>query len=241
MHTSTDHTTPTTRRRGARLIPGLAVGLGTAALVLIGPAAASAHVHVTPSSTEAGSTSMLAFSFDHGCEGSPTTAVEVTMPDEIASMALIANAGWGVAAVVEGGARTVVFTADEPMPDGVRETLEVEVNLADDVADGTVLAFPALQVCETGETLWGDLEAGSDTPAPILTIGETADAHGHESGGGHDHGAGEASGEGEQAGAAAADAGAGEPSAAMPLAITALVIAVVAAALAAVAVVRRRA
>lgn len=234
------------RRRAAAVTTG---GLA-AALVLASPVAASAHVHVTPSSTQAGATSMLEFSFSHGCDGSPTTAVEVTVPDEIASVALIANPGWDVASELVDGVRTVVFTADEPMPDGVRETLEVEVTLPEDAADGTVLAFPALQVCETGETLWGELEADSETPAPTLTIGEAADAHGHGGDAGHGTdgtGSGDAGHGEDHAEAAPGDAGAAaeQPSrdtaAAMPLAITALVVAVLAAGLAAFAVFRRRA
>ncbi|SFS14296.1 Uncharacterized protein YcnI [Agrococcus baldri] len=217
--------TSTSDRTRPRLATGLAVGVGAAALVLAAPVAASAHVHVTPTSTEAGATSELGFSFSHGCDGSPTTAVEVSMPDEITSIALIANPGWDVASELVDGARTVVFTADEPMSDGVRETLEVEVTLPEGAADGTVLAFPALQVCESGETLWGDLDAEAESPAPTITIGEAADAHGH----GHDALADEAPQPAAQA-----------DSAAMPLAITALVIAVLSAAVAAFAVVRRR-
>ena len=122
MHTST----PTRTRRA---LAGTATGLAVAAFVLVAPVAASAHVHVTPSSTEPGAMAQLDFTFSHGCDGSPTTAVEVAVPDEIASVALIANPGWDVAAEAVDGARTVVFTADEPMPDGVRETLELEVTL----------------------------------------------------------------------------------------------------------------
>lgn len=249
MHRSTHPT-----RTG--LAAGLAVGLGTAALVLAAPVAASAHVHVTPTSTEAGATSELGFSFSHGCDGSPTTAVEVTVPDEVSAVALIANPGWEVVSELVDGARTVVFTADKPVPDGVRETLEVEVTLPEDAADGTVLAFPALQVCETGETLWGDLEAEAESPAPTIMIGETADAPGHgddaastDAGAAEDAGSHDADAASTDASAAGgadtrdADAQAGQASEgglAMPLAITALVVSLVAAALAAVAFARRR-
>lgn len=240
--------TPTTRSTHARrTVAGAATGLVAAALVLVAPVAASAHVHVTPGSTEAGATTELAFSYSHGCDGSPTRRVEVTMPDEIASIALIANPGWQVASELVDGARTVVFTTDAPTPDAVRETLEVEVTLPDDAPEGTVLAFPALQVCETGETLWGDDDPESDSPAPTITIGAEAGAHDH---GGHDHGAageGEAAHDHGDADAAAQEAG-GEPasaeaaapaddagaSPAVPVSIAALVVAALAAVLGAV-------
>lgn len=256
MHNPTTRT-PTAAHDRARTRPrvaaSLAVGLGTAALVLVAPAAASAHVHVTPTSTEAGATSELDFSFSHGCDGSPTTAVEVTIPDEVGSVALIANAGWDVASGLQDGTRVVSFTADKPTPDGVRETLALEVTLPEDAADGTVLAFPTLQMCETGETLWGDADPEADTPAPSITIGEDA-AHGHGAAADHDAEAGDGSAEQTEPAAespapsdeqpaptAESQAPAAESSAATPLAVSALVIAVLAAALAAFAAFRRRA
>lgn len=223
---STRASTPASAARIRRTAAGAAAGLATAALVLVAPATAGAHVHVVPGSTAAGATTELAFSFSHGCEGSPTTAVEVTMPQEVAAVALIANPGWDVASELVDGARTVVFTADEPMPDGVRETLEVEVTLPEGAADGTVLAFPALQVCETGETLWGDADPESETPAPAITIGAMTDAHGHATEDG-------AAPEGHAAGQDAA------ASPAVPVSIAALAVAVLAAVLGALALRRR--
>lgn len=210
---------PTIRPRS--IAAGVGATLTAAALVLLAPTAASAHVHVTPSTAEAGATSELAFSFSHGCDGSPTTAVAVTIPDEVAAVSLIANPGWDVAVDTAGGGRVVEFTADEPLPDGVRETLELEVTLPDDAADGTVLAFPALQSCEAGATDWRSLDQDADAPAPILTIGATApDADG--------------------TGAHAAVTPDAEPAAVMPIAIAALAVALVAVVLAAVAALRRR-
>lgn len=249
-----------------RALTAAGIGVATAALVLAAPIAASAHVHVTPTSTEAGATSELAFSFSHGCDGSPTTAVEVTIPDEVTAVALIANAGWQVESGVVDGARTVAFTADRAVPDGVRETLELEVTLPEGAADGTVLAFPTLQTCEVGEQLWGDADPEADSPAPAITIGEAAHGHGPasatEGAEATEGAAGTENGHGENVDAdaeadadAPADADAlsdapadtsaqvaesAEASAAMPLAISALVVALLAAALAAFAAFRSR-
>ncbi|ROR64852.1 DUF1775 domain-containing protein [Agrococcus jenensis] len=233
-------TTTRPRTRRSRAVAGLGAGIAATALVVLGPAAAaSAHVHVTPSSTEAGATSELAFTFSHGCDGSPTTGVVVTIPDGVSAVTLIANPGWDVALDVADG-RVVRFTADEPMPDGVRETLELEVTLPEDAADGTVLAFPALQSCEVGESDWSSDDQASETPAPILTIGEAAEAHGHgaAAGGTEAAGAEHAEHEAEAAAAPAADGGSG---ATLPVAIAALVAAAVAAVLSAIALRRQRA
>lgn len=226
---------PTSAIRPRTVAAGLGGIITAAALVLLAPTAASAHVHVTPSSTEAGATSELAFSFGHGCDGSPTTGVAVTIPEEVAAVSLIANAGWDVAVDTAAGERIVRFTADEPLPDGVRETLELEVTLPDGAADGTVLAFPALQTCEVGETDWSSLDQQAEAPAPILTIGEQTE-HGH---GDAPNPAADAAG-GTVADAAGAATAPGD-SIATPIAIAALLVAVAAAALAAFSVIRGRA
>lgn len=233
-------TTSTIRPR--TVAAGVGATIAAAALVLLAPTAASAHVHVTPSSTEAGATSELAFSFSHGCDGSPTTGVAITVPEEVAAVSLIANAGWDVAVDTAGGQRVVQLTADEPVPDGVRETLEVEVTLPEGAADGTVLAFPTLQSCEVGETDWSSLDQEADTPAPILTIGASAE-HGHGAADGADTAGSADSADGADRADATASVTAeeGETSAAMPIAIAALVVAVIAAALGAFSVLRRRA
>lgn len=234
MTTSTDRARR--RIRPFRPLPALAGTAAAAALVLAAPVAASAHVHAEPSSTEPGARADIAFAIGHGCDGSPTTAVEIEVPAEIAAVGLIANPGWDVAIDTDDGTRTVVFTADEPLPDGVRDTLELSATLPDDAPDGTVLAFPTRQVCEVGESAWTDADQASDTPAPIVTIG-AADAHGHGADAGHDAAAGDEGVQGDASAATARDDGA----AAMPIAIAALVVALAAAALAAFAAVRRRA
>lgn len=228
MTTSTDR--PRRRIRTVRRIrplPALTGAAAAAALVLAAPVAASAHVHATPTSTEPGARADIAFAIGHGCDGSPTTAVEIEVPAEIAAVGLIANPGWDVAIDTADGTRTVVFTADEPLPDGVRDTLELSATLPDDAEDGTVLAFPTRQLCEVGESAWTDLDQSSDTPAPIVTIGG-AGGHGHGPEAVHDAAAGDSP--------AASDA-----TAAMPIAIAALLVALAAAALAAFAAFRRRA
>jgi uncharacterized protein YcnI len=237
-------------RRRMRLASALAGAAASAALVLAAPVAASAHVHADPTSTEPGARADIGFAIGHGCDGSPTTAVEIEVPAEITAVGLIANPGWDVAVDTADGARTVVFTADEPLPDGVRDTLELSATLPEDAADGTVLAFPTRQVCEEGESAWTDADQASDTPAPIITIG-AAGGHGHsdaaEDARGDSAAAGDAHADDAHADARGADADApaatadDAASAAMPIAIAALVVALAAAALAAFAAFRPRA
>lgn len=187
----------------------------TAVLMVAGMGAASAHVHVHPESTEAGESTLLTFETSHGCEGSPTTAVTVTLPEQITDATPTANPGWTISKVTEDFAeprvldngtsissRTskVVFTAVEPLPDGVRDTFQLSVRLPE--AAGETLAFPVLQSCSEGETDWAQLPAAGqsdadlESPAPAFTITD---------GSGESHGSGDSQGSGESHGSAGAD------------------------------------
>ena len=219
----------------------LPAGAATAAatLLTVGLASpASAHVTVTPDTTAAGSYAVLLFSNGHGCDGSPTTKITIQMPEEIQSVVPTRNDLYDVEKVMEtldepitdshGNEITervarVVYTAKTPLPDGYRDTFELQAQLPD--AAGETLAFPVVQTCEQGETGWTEIAAdGQDpeeleTPAPTLTITETE-------GDGHGHGAEETSDEGhgeDSAGESETDAAADEDSDGNGLAIAGLI------------------
>lgn len=153
-----------------RTIAGASVGVAAALLVLAAPAAASAHVVVDATSTAPGTASTLSFTIEHGCDGSPTTAVTIAIPDEVSAVTPIANPGWSVDFDLAAPDRTMTYTARTPLPSAVHDTLALDLTLPDDLADGTVLAFPVEQSCEVGAQLWASLEPGADDPAPTLTI-----------------------------------------------------------------------
>ncbi|MFD1214908.1 YcnI family protein, partial [Arthrobacter sp. GCM10027362] len=183
----------------AAVTASLAAGLAVA-----GASAASAHVHVDPDSTAAGSTSVLTFSFAHGCDGSPTTGITISLPDQLDDAIPTANPGWDVKKVTEkldtpkklGTGTTITertgriaYTARTPLADGVRDTLQLQIQVP--AAEGQTLAFPVLQTCEKGKTDWAQLPAGGqdghdlESPAPTFTV--TAAAAGDH--GTHGHGA----------------------------------------------------
>ncbi|MCR2813452.1 YcnI family protein [Microbacterium sp. zg.Y1090] len=176
-------TTITPARRRARLTAGVLAGT---ALALAAPLAASAHVHVDPSDATAGGSAVLTFSSSHGCDGSPTTAFTIDIPEGVAGIAPHAHAGWTIEQVgADTGVPTrVVFTADEPIESGLLTTVSMQVTFAADLA-GEQVAFPVLQECVAGATDWADIaEDGQDphdleAPAPVVTVSEAAgDAHG---------------------------------------------------------------
>ena len=193
--------------RIARLsLAGLAGG-AVLALAAV-PLAASAHVTVTPSGTAAGSYTVLTFAFSHGCEGSPTTAIAIDIPESIASVSPTLNPNYTIEKVADGDRTSqVVYTAITPVQDGYRDTIELSLQLPEDAA-GETLAFPVLQTCEVGETNWNQVakegEEEPESPAPVIVVTEaTGDGHGHgaatEEAASDEHGDGHAEGAEETA------------------------------------------
>lgn len=159
----------------------IAVVLG-AGLAIAAPAFASAHVGVAPDTLAADEATVLTFSFTHGCESSPTTALRITMPDDLASVSPTADAGWNIA--VERGddglVEVVTYTAAAPVPSDLRGAVSMQVRPGEDAADS--LAFPVEQQCETGANAWVELaEDGQDphdleAPAPVVSLTAAAEA-----------------------------------------------------------------
>ena len=156
---------------------------GGVLLALGAPLAATAHVGVTPSSTAAGSSTVLTFAFSHGCAESPTTKLTFDIPESIASVSPTLNPNYTIEKIVEGDRTAqVVYTAITPVEDGYRDTIALSLRLPED-AEGATLAFPVLQTCAEGENDWsGVAEAGEaepESPAPTIVVTEaTGDAHG---------------------------------------------------------------
>ncbi|TFC03086.1 YcnI family protein [Cryobacterium mannosilyticum] len=167
-------------------------------LALVAPLAASAHIDIDPSSTAAGSHAVLSFALPHGCDGSPTTSISISIPESVVSVTPTVNPGWTVAKTsvdlakpitdAEGNTIStrigrVVYTAITPMEDGLRTTFDLSVPLPADAA-GQTLEFPVLQTCATGSTAWDqhavEGEAEPEHPAPSVAV--TAAVAGGEQG-----------------------------------------------------------
>lgn len=188
-------TTRTTTRPAARRV---AAGTLAAAALSLGVAMpAQAHVSVTPSTTAAGAYSVLTFSVAHGCEASPTTSLTFAMPESVVTVSPTVNPNWTVEKKMQklttpvddghGGEYTervaqVVYTARTPLPDGYRDTVELQLQLPE--AEGEKFVVPVVQKCEQGETRWTQTYAEGqpepESPAPFLTITAAEDSeHGH--------------------------------------------------------------
>jgi uncharacterized protein YcnI len=209
-------------RTFARLA-ALPVATVTVALSLAAPA--SAHVTATPSTTAAGAYTVATFAVGHGCEGSPTTKIEIQVPESVLSVAPTRNPFYEVEKTIEqldepvadahGNEVTervasIVYTADTPLPDGQRDTFELSFQIPD--AEGEMLTFPTVQTCEEGETGWVEVPAdGQDadeleSPAPGFEI-TAAEAGGHGDDASAEPAAEEADASADDSTEAAADAG----------------------------------
>lgn len=174
-----------------------ALPAATAAVALSFAAPASAHVTATPSTAAAGAYTVVTFSVGHGCEGSPTTKLEIQVPESVLSVTPSRNPFYDVEKTIEQldepvadahgnevSERTasIVYTATTPLPDGQRDAFELSFQLPD--AEGETLSFPTIQTCEEGETGWVEVPAdGQDadeleSPAPAFEI-VAAEAGGH--------------------------------------------------------------
>jgi uncharacterized protein YcnI len=184
-------TSPASKRRGrpARAgVRGLAVvTLLLAPIALAAPA--SAHVTVTPSTTEAGAPALVTVSIGHGCEGSSTTAVQIRIPDSVYSVTPTRNPLWEVSVEKEpvvppvtdahgtqitDRVASVTYRTDNPLPDGQRDTFELALRLPADV--GKALVFATIQTCEKGESAWIEVPAAGqnaedlELPAPAFVL-----------------------------------------------------------------------
>lgn len=193
----------TSSRRPARILAGVIAG---AALILAAPLAASAHVHVTPEESAAGTTTRLGFSFSHGCADSPTTAITFTIPDGIDGVTPVLDGAWTISRELgdDGIPTQITYTAVTPVETGTAATLSLDVIFASSVAD-TSVAFPVLQTCVAGQTDWSEVAAEGQTeddleaPAPVVMVGAVAEDTGH----GHDAADADADEHGDHAEAAA--------------------------------------
>lgn len=174
-----------------------ALPAATAVLALSLAAPAGAHVTATPSTAEAGAYTVVTFSVGHGCEGSPTTRIEIQVPESVLSVTPSRNPFYEVEKTVErldepvtdahGNEVTertasIVYTADTPLPDGQRDWFELSFQLPDTA--GETLAFPTIQTCQEGETGWVEVAADGqdpdelDSPAPAFEILPAAEGTG---------------------------------------------------------------
>jgi uncharacterized protein YcnI len=153
----------------------------TAALMA---SAAQAHITLEQDTARAGSYQKLTFRVGHGCDGSPTKAIAVTMPESVIGAKPMPKPGWNIRLVegklavpVESHGRRIASAVREvswsggPLQDAYYDEFSVQVKLP---AEPGKLYFKIVQQCEKGSVAWDELpgEAGVKVkaPAPVLNV-----------------------------------------------------------------------
>ena len=138
----------------------------SATVVLVAAGIASAHVDPDPLAMEAGTTGEVAFTIEHGCDGSPTTDLKFEIPDSVTDVAPVAKDGW--TATVTGN---VLEFKGGPLPADQEDQFAITMTAP---AEAGEARFPVIQTCEQGELAWIEIPAEGaaepEHPAPTLKI-----------------------------------------------------------------------
>ncbi len=148
-----------------RFLRILAAAPAVSALLVATAGPARAHVEPEVTEVPAGSVATVGFTVEHGCDGAPTTTLELQVPPEAADASPVDKDGWTT--TVDGD---VIAFAGGPLPDDVQAVFELRFTAPTTV--GTVMTFPMVQTCEDGGTLgWIQLDDGARYPAPTVEVG----------------------------------------------------------------------
>ncbi len=141
------------------------------ALTVFTASTAYAHVALTESIADVGTNFNATFRIGHGCDGSPTKAITVTLPDQVKDATPVAKAGWTASTKVTPAGNQVVWNGN--LPNDKKDELVLQMKLP---AKPTNLWFKVLQECEKGSTNWAEIPAtGTSTkelksPAALLQV-----------------------------------------------------------------------
>ncbi|WP_413568165.1 YcnI family protein [Bdellovibrio sp. HCB117] len=147
-------------------------------------ASISAHGHVSfeVPSAAAGSYYKAVARVPHGCEGSPTTAVHISIPKGFVTPKPMPKPGWNVETVQNdlGQIEEIRFSGGR-LADAHYDEFVFRGKIM--AAAGSTLYFKVLQTCESGQINWADVPVpGQDehsllAPAPSLKITPATGAH----------------------------------------------------------------
>lgn len=171
--------------------------IGAAAFAATLASPATAHVVLEEPMANAGTYYKAVFRVPHGCDGSPTTAISVRIPEGAISVKPQPKTGWTVKTETAPYAQTYEIHG-KPVSEGVVRVTWEGGSLPDDMFDefalmmklpddkeAMMLFFPVEQTCEKGAVSWDELPApGVDPhslahPAPSLMLHQ-GDAHEHQ-------------------------------------------------------------
>ena len=138
--------------------------LAAAGIILAPAGAVSAHIALSQPSFEAGQNYAAFFKVEQGCDGSPTIALNVEIPDGVIVLDTPPKPGWTVNAKRDQGQVTgVTWRGKLAAKDADQFGLFVKLP-----AKPGTLYFPVLQQCEKSEIRWSDIPAAGQAPRDVL-------------------------------------------------------------------------
>jgi hypothetical protein len=143
--------------------------LAAAAAACIVAASSPVLAHTEPDliAVPAGSAATVRLKPTHGCGESPTVLVRIRAPFPDATAGEVE--GWSAAATPDGAGNTVLEWSGGVLPADEDGAFPVQFTAPDAV--GTLLTFPAIQVCENGEELaWISGDPTDEYPAPRVLV-----------------------------------------------------------------------
>lgn len=169
---------------------------GLTALALLGAREAAAHATLETAEAPANSTYKAVLRIPHGCEGKPTIAVRVRVPEGVIAAKPMPKPGWQLTTVkgkyersydyfgsqVSEGVVEISWSGGE-LPDEWYDEFVFRARLTD-FEPGTVLYFPVVQECADGLAhRWIEIPAEGksahdyEEPAPGVKIVEQPGGH----------------------------------------------------------------
>jgi uncharacterized protein YcnI len=149
---------------------------------------AFAHVTLEQAQASPGSFYKMVLRVPHGCDGSATVRLKVTLPEGIIGVKPMVKPGWSIAmtraaygnphdymhgAKFTEGVKTVTWSGGT-LPDAFYDEFVLSTYVSGDLKPGETIYFPVVQTCEKGEHRWiGIPKPGaepSSEPAPALKI-----------------------------------------------------------------------
>lgn len=147
----------------------LIAGVG---LLSASPASAHASVQLYGGKATAGGYGALWVRIPHGCDGSPTKRVMVTVPASVTSAKPQMIGGWKAKVVTRtNGSRQIIWNATgTPLPDDQFADFGVSVKWPEQEG---ALELPTVQTCLKGKVAWIGAEV------PKVMVGPADNGHGH--------------------------------------------------------------
>lgn len=158
------------------------------AAIMMSATPASAHVSLEKAEAPVGAGYKAVLKVPHGCKGSPTTKVEVTIPEGYIGVKPMPKPGWKLAttkgpfaatyefyhgAKLGQGVKTVTWS-DGELPDDYYDEFVVNGFLARELRPSSTLYFKVVQTCAKGEQTWGEIPGegvdSHDLEAPAAAL-----------------------------------------------------------------------